>query len=294
MKSPARWVGGGLAALWLAGLPAFGQLNLVTRLEHTTFLLYEPLAITLDLENAGARTLVLDGPEQNAELSFQVRDGEGHHILPHESIELPGPWKIEPGRRQTNRVDLLDFYDLERQGSYSIQAVVRWGSHEFAGKKLFIDMVPGLELQRMLVVPPGNPDALLTFGLRKLSRSGGEHLFLRIDDEDENLCYGVINLGRVIQMYKPELRADAQGRVHVLHQSGPSQYTHSVVSADGQPVSRKIHLATGSPRLVEQPDGQLVVNIPAPAPPVGGSATLSEASQPAGKARARDKKKKSP
>ena len=53
------------------------------------------------------------------------------------------------------------------------------------------------------------------------------------------LCYGVYDLGRVIQYGRPSLEVDSRQQAHVLHQSGPAHYTHTVISVDGALVNRE-------------------------------------------------------
>ena len=76
-----------------------------------------------------------------------------------------------------------------------------------------------------------------SYTLRTLNRDRREVVFLRINDDDRGMCYGVFELGAIVRMFEPKLQMDEVGNIHVLHQSGPWQFTHSVFTPHGDPVA---------------------------------------------------------
>jgi hypothetical protein len=107
---------------------------------------------------------------------------------------------------------------------------------------------------------PGPGGGRFTYQLRSLARDREDHLFLRVDDDANSLCYGVFDLGSVLRVVDPVMRSDGRGRVHVLHQSAPTRFTHSVFEPDGQPVSSQFWTGRSSGVALQlTEDGDIIV-----------------------------------
>ena len=125
----------------------------------------------------------------------------------------------------------------------------------------FLDVLPGLEIARLSAGVPAEPDATRLYTLRTLNRDRVEVMFLRIDDDDRGVCYGVFELGRIVRLYEPKLQVDETGNVHILHQSGPWQFTHSVFTPRGEPVLQEVYSGEGSAIGLKRGEGgQLAVD----------------------------------
>jgi hypothetical protein len=137
---------------------------------------------------------------------------------------------------------------------------VEWGGKVFISPKLFLDVLPGLEISKLVAGIPEDPNAVRSYTLRTLNRDRNEVVFLRINDDDRDMCYGVFELGAIVRLFKPKLQTDEVGNIHVLHQSGPWQFTHSIVTPNGDPVLQEVYSADGSTiELKRAEGGQIVV-----------------------------------
>ncbi len=254
-RRTAWWV------LWMLPLAAGAQIGVSLRLEHSRLLTFEPVRATVTIENQTAAPLYLSDGSDEARLFFDVEPSPGESLARREAPMFVEPWVIPPRRTGTRTFDLLQLYRLADAAPYSVVARVEWDNTGFASAKSFFDLLPGMEIARYRAVLGSDPSARRTFWLRTLTRDRKDMLFLRIDDEEAELCYGVFELGPVVRIYRPALRFDRDDRIHVLHQSAPARFTHSVFTAWGAPVGSSFYNGTAaSARLQVDPDGEVAVS----------------------------------
>ena len=216
-------------------------MNVQLRTEASSYLVFEPIRITVELANQTARDLTVGGPQAVAHLSFSVRYRQSQRIRRYEPEKGFPPITV-PARTtiQTN-INLLAYYDMRRVGDYTVQAVIHWGNDTFFSNNTYIDIQQGTPLAS--VTTEHEPDRTMrTFSLESINRRGTQQVFLRI--EDDARCYAVLPLGRIIKLHPPTMQTDQNGDVHILFQSGPDTYLRYQVRPDGAIVKRE-RLASG-------------------------------------------------
>lgn len=253
-----------------AALPAQAQIIVEGRLDYAAALQYESIPVRLTIVNNSGEPLTFGGTAANAELGFDVEQVPGAFIKPTGVPLLPEPLLIEAQGTVNRTINLEPAYDLRPTGPYTIRARVEWGDKVFLSPKMFLDVLPGLAIGKLTAGIPGRPGEMRTYTLRTMSRRRIEHLFLRIDDDDQGKCYGVVNLGPVVRRYEPKLQVDGNGNIHVLFQSGPERFTHSVISPDGQPVDSSQFLGNEATIGMSREGGRVSVE-GAPAPRDAGA-----------------------
>lgn len=249
-----------IASACLMPVLALAQIELSCRLVNGRVLQFEPLLVKMEISNRSFQPLRLSSPDANALLTFDVEQGPGMLVL---STETPLPAEqvtIAPGATWKGTVNILPAYPLRRTGPYTVAARLDWNEKAFVSGKMFLDVLPGLEIQKVVSGIPGDNSATRTYSLRTLSRDRKERLFLRIDDEDQNQCFGVLDLGTIVRMFVPVMNVDSIGNIHVLHQVGPWQYSRHVFTPSGEPLSQETYVGEGGQVQMEQkPSGQVVV-----------------------------------
>ncbi len=231
---------------WLSGcLAALGQIEVSCRLDHTRVLQYEPILATVEVVNNTMQSLVLSDRRGNAALGFEIEQIPGVPIPTTGQGTGLASESIPPGGTLREKVNLLTGYVFQESGPYTIRARLDWGGKQFLSSKLFLDVAPGLIIGELTAGVPADPAATRTYTLRTLNRDQGERVFLRIDDEDAGRCYGVIDLGQIVRLVKPTMQVDGQGNIHVLHQAGPYQFTHSAFTPDGMRVGQDVYTSDG-------------------------------------------------
>ena len=216
---------------------AFAQVDLQCNLPVTQALLGESLPAVMTIR-AQDRDLELGEGEDQYRVGFDVRDGRDLlvHLRPGASVQAPG--RLPAGQEAVFTNDLHRLYRLDDAAQISVQGRLEAEGTTLVTPKVYVDIAPGAELQRLVV--RGADARRRACALRSLNREKRDHLFLRMDDEDSGLCYGVFDLGRFIFVKAPVMQMDGHGQLHVLHVSGPNQFSHHVFTLDGAPVSQDV------------------------------------------------------
>ncbi len=247
-----------VAAAGLAAGPAAAQIEVACRPQFAQYLPREPLRVEVTIVNSTANPLVLSGADANVLLSFEIARGQPASQLPLKNEARP-EWAIAPGATATRGFDLLDNFEIAQPGPHTLRAVLTWRERQYRSTESYFDIVPGYEI--FSTMQAGGPDdRVQTLRLVTLHRDKGEFLFLEIMDDASGYCMGLVGLGRIIRVYKPLIRADADGEIHVLHQSGPAQFTHTIVGPDGSLSDSESFFGTGDRiALKTQADGTVEV-----------------------------------
>jgi hypothetical protein len=241
----------------IATHPAAAQVKINLTLNHKVYVQFEPVVAKADLNCRFGRMVVLNGEGDNPTFHLTVRDEYGHELA-----RLPDAPRYEPllsnGDAQiTVTNNLLRSYPMAQPGYYSVEARVEWMGRNFRSEKTHIEIVPGREVTRITGSVPAD-DSQRTWRVLHVNRGQQDHLLLRIDDEAASLCFGVYALGRSVINEQPELALDASGNLHVLFQTAPRIFRHSVftpfgVMIDDQKFGQDFKLV----RLKGQPDGSV-------------------------------------
>lgn len=237
---------------------ASAQVELTWSLAHHRTVLMEPVRATVTIANRSGQTLDLS-PRGNARLSLNAEDQPSSPVAETGQPLVAQPIIVPDGETRAVDVNLLDAYRLVKGQSYMLTPVLEFAGLRFFGRRLSLEIQPGIELARRdCGLPPAGNARTAT--LRLLNRDRSDRLFFRLDDSTSGYCLGVYDLGRVIRFFVPRLEQDAAGAFHVLHQTGPDRFAHSVFGYDGAPLGTTFYgAAAGSIRLAANARGELEV-----------------------------------
>ncbi len=85
-------------------------------------------------------------------------------------------------------------------------------------------------------------------------------LFLRVDDEENQLIYGVYNLGMLVSSDQPSIRIDKDSRLWILHRVAPRTHRCSVYDPmHHKIVDRYFDSSRSAPRLMMDEDGGIEI-----------------------------------
>ena len=261
-----------VALLLTAAATAEAQVEVRCRLTHASTLQFEPVRAVVTVNNQAGKALLF-GSAGNATLRFLVERKPGYPVGRLSEDDVAAGWLVPAWQTRRIEVPVSKFHDIRRTGPYSLRARINTGGQHASSAKMLLDVVPGLLLKELRVAGAGDGDNRL-YSLRVLTRDRGDELFLRIEDPVEQVCYAVHGLGRSIaRRFPPQLRGDAQGRIHVLHQSSPTRVTHTWATADGRSVEQAFHASVGAPaQLVRGANGGITVR--------GGAETMDDTEVP--------------
>lgn len=237
--------------LWTS---AKAQVNMTCTLAHDTVLQFEPIWVEFKLKNVSGRLLTL-APDH---LGFEVEKIPGRFMKGSGRPLIDAPLPLRPGVEVTRRVNLLQAYGMKEKGRYAIRGRIQVGDELLLTPRKHLDVVTGFERARLVSSASRGAEMNWVLRLISLKRDHAESLFLRLDDEREGLCYGVYGLGGSLHVREPLLQVDTAGRVHVLHQTGPESYAHSIYTLNGRYIGRQNYLAAqGDIRLEANGTGEL-------------------------------------
>ena len=258
-------------ALWGAAGAAQAQIEVSWSLVHSRTVLMEPVRAVVRIANYSGRDLDLT-PRGTARLSFDVEDRPTSTVPVTGQALLRQAVIIPANETREVEVNLLDAYRIVLGQSYMLTPVLEFGGMRFFGARLSLEVQPGLELLRRAYGVPASGDARAV-SLRLIHRDRGDRVFLRIDNPATGYCLGVYELGRVIRFFVPRLEQDRDGSFHVLHQSGPDRFVHSVFGYDGGPRGQTFYSAeAGGIRLARTDGGEVQVS--------GGTAYVEDQENP--------------
>lgn len=268
-----------LFAMWLAAaLSARAQVEVGCALQHDAVCAYEPMLATVTIRNLTGSPLGFQGSEAPARFGFHVIDSRGN-LLPvrtNEWFASPSHVAAQSAFMVTNNLALV--YDLRTPGAYTVQAWVEWRGETFASAHQYVDVVAGVELAREQVSVDGPEAGFRQYSLLTLQRHRSHELLLRVDDQRAGICYGVYDLGGFLPMRPPELKVDALGQAHILHQASPSQFLYSVFDPNGHLVDRQEYGRKFEAVRMTAADGR--VSVDASVASAGGSGADSPPLQP--------------
>lgn len=203
------------------------------RLAHGSYIVGESVQCELRIENRGPFPLVLeDSPfYRDNRLFFEIIRHPDRTLHPFSPQGMLASFMLMPGEETTLRFNLADHYPLDRKGRYFVTAVFQAGRQQFKTPVRMLDVVAGLELDRVTMVLPDDPGVRRTYRLVYWARGQAEHLFLRAADAPGERILRTVSLGPVIRTSSPKLRVDRQGTVRIRHQVNRDQDALTVLES---------------------------------------------------------------
>lgn len=224
------------------------QVDIESTLAHKRVLQYEPIEMELKIVNRSFPTLQVGREKADAALFLEIKDQSGRVMT---SMH---PWGYHPalvkrGQSAAWKLNLLDLFDMRAAGSYTLRGGLDFGDQRFVSAPEYIDVVTGSHAGSTMV-STGRDGSLRECILETLHRDREKRLYMKITSRSEGICYAVIDLGRIVSVHAPELDVDGANQIHVLHQSSPAQYTHTIISPNGEVMDQSTYSTeTGAPEL---------------------------------------------
>ena len=214
------------------------QVELSCEVQHNKYILFEPILVKLTVRNTGPRPIALhEHGKTTARLSFEIKNSRGYPQDRTTQALLKEPVIVGSNEAEVIYTYINTAYLMNKVDSYRISAGVRMGNTQYTSPRQFFDVYQGVEVQKLTTLEPHR-----VWTLRKLSRSNvGIFLFLRVDDGNGRINYGVHTLDRMIDGFDPQMIIDIRNRIHVLHRRSPKLFMHHVYTPDGQFVERNLY-----------------------------------------------------
>jgi hypothetical protein len=210
----------------LAG-QAQAQLAVQVKVEKETFLVYEPIPVTVSIRNFSGRTMELTGEAGKPWLSFLVLDESGGIVPSVGKPKLDGSALIAAGQTVSRTIDLLPQYDIRARGNYRVQARVNGVGTSAISAPVTLTVINGREIWSQTVGLPtkdGATDEYRTYALLARRSEQQDLLHVSVKDDQHQIVYGVVTLGGFITLGESDARTDKEGHLHALYQAGPRTF----------------------------------------------------------------------
>ncbi len=254
-------------AVLLVSSAAFGQIQVDLKMSRKLYITHEPVTGTLTIVNRSGRDLVFGETNGMSWLDFSITNSRGHIISPVRNATHAKAIVISAGQTYEEKVTLNKSYPMDGIGMYHVKAVVSFPQlgRVFQTQSISVQVTDGQPLWSQIVgVPQGHPKAgsyreyiLMTY----YHGSRAKSLYFRLRDSESGMVYKTYPIGDYMSVRPPMHHIDRDNRLHVLHMSSPQKYTLSIISIDGDLLSRDFYRSKGTdrPELIRNDYGDVSV-----------------------------------
>lgn len=215
--------------------------------DQTQWIPGEELEVGIRITNLSGRKLVLG--RDNDWFQFNLENNRGRAVNFIGKPPLLGEFEVESGTRTTRwRINLAESFEIQDPGTYRISGVLNlpeWDAR-VPSSVLLVEIIPPVTLwQQSFGVPQSvpRPDGfpqVRLYAVQQLRSLENEiRLYFRLSDGEGGRIRAVHKIGRVVGFSRPQVKIDAQARLHVLHQFDSASTQHTVYNADGELVLRQ-------------------------------------------------------
>lgn len=241
-----------LGLMLVAATAAVAEVELDLRLDHDEYLQFEPVRAYVSVYNDSDKPLVIRSRARKgvARLDLVVRRKRNDMMSPKSEAPVHGGAVLEADGRTELMLGVNDIYDVVANGRYFVKAVLEHEGRRYETPTRILKVVPGMELVKETRTVPGDPDRTRNYSLRYWARDGAESLFLRVDEKETRLNFGVFDLGPLVRVAPPVLKVDRSGGILVAHQCARNCHIRSVLKSTAGGVTlldQTYHLPNGDP-----------------------------------------------
>jgi len=259
------WLGTGWASATFVAIAlapaAHAQFQVELKTDHQNFVRFAPVIATVTVRNYGARPVIIGGTNQTARLFFDITRLPGTPVPALTKRLLRSETVLLPQHEAALQVNLAPHYAIHTAASYTVRAVIETGGELYFSGPTNIRTQHGLTIAKTTTTRHGYRKLARVYTLRYIPRRRNEVLFLCSENEEATESYGVATLGTIVRIRRPTLLVDQYGNAHVLHQSSPEYFTHSVVGPNGRRRHSQLYRAAASGIVLQKaPDGGVDVS----------------------------------
>ncbi|PAW81829.1 MAG: hypothetical protein B9S33_16050 [Pedosphaera sp. Tous-C6FEB] len=196
--------------------------------------------------------------------------GEGSLVTRLRPVTIPDSFTVNTTLSAKATVDIAPCFDLSRTGRYKVVASIKYSGTRppLVSQPVIFEVVPGSVIWEQQFgwrgSDAGAQEEVRKYSLQQLTSTQHRlQFYVTVTDGDENILRQ-ISLGRANAADRPQSRLDRLSNLHVLHQTGPRWFTHTVVNPKGDVRIRATYEATdptrARPGLKTDDDGLISVS----------------------------------
>lgn len=203
---------------------------------RSAYVLGEPVAVQIKIDNHGAQPLVIDDHEafRRNRIFFEINLDPQVLLAPLREGRILEELDLERDESFTGTIDLSAWYPLLREGRYYVNLVLLHNDLRYASERRMFDVVPGIELASVAAPLPGRPPSERGFKLVYWTRGEREIAFLRASDRPSGVVWTTLDLGPLVRVTQPRMKVNADGSLTVVHQATRDTMVTSVIRSDAK------------------------------------------------------------
>lgn len=241
---------------------ASAQVSVNIQMGQTQFLAGEAMLVSVTISNHTGGDILLANSGRTPWLDMVVKRGNGESASALGRTNF-GAVKIASGQSMVKTIDISGLYNLREQGSYSVSALIRYGSgnNGFVSNRLLFSCVNVRPDWSQKVGVPGQPGKTHEFRVMNFTSSTKSMIYAQVVDSKTGISLQTLNLGQALLFRKPQAAVDRTQTLNILYLATTEFYVHARIDVNGRFLGRDLHKRGGSgdPRLVTFADGSVKV-----------------------------------
>ncbi len=252
----------------LAAVALHAQVGLDINLNRNVYMQYEPVYAAVTIRNDSGKALVFGSdPQLQGSIQFEIKDLDGKVIpaRPDAALTVSG-LVLRPGELRRLVLPISKYYDIDRLGSYRVNAYV---SHamlpvEYKSRDLKFTVDRGFDVWKRTVGLPdmtnGKPTSRneqRTYSVRSLIDINNRYFYLVV--EDDKTVYGVARLGEAVGQERVMAEVDMLSRIHLLVPVTPKVKHYIAFALDGANIANEFRKMSDTiPTIYKDPENGVV------------------------------------
>ena len=254
-----------IVGAWLASLGClYAQVTMELSLDQEQYLSGEALPVVVRISNRSGQTLTL-GTEEGW-LKFAVESRDMPIVVRNGEAPVAEKIVLESAQAVIKRVNITPYFNLKRQGHYSVTAtalIQDWGK-QITSAPVGFDIIRAATLRELefgVPLPPGvsnRPPDVRKYTLLQANYLKKLMLYFQLSDPTGKHDR-VFPLGRMLNMNLQDTQLDRVSNLHLLYQVGAHTSCYTVISPDGELLTRQTYEFNAHPRLRYDESGGIAV-----------------------------------
>ena len=226
-----------------AGTGVRSPVSLELKLAQDRFLPRETMELEILVHNLSGQPLTLRPEDDWLDVTVTTVlnvQGEGSLVPRLKPVVISQPFTVNNTLSAKATVDISPSFDLARPGRYKVVASMKYSAARppFVSQPVIFEVVPGSKIWEQQFgwrgTDAADVDEVRKYTLQQLTSTQHRlQFYVSLTDSDDNILRQ-ISLGRANAADRPQTRLDRLSNLHVLHQTGPRWFTHTVISPNGE------------------------------------------------------------
>lgn len=225
------------------GVGVRSPVSLELKLAQDRFLPRETMELEILVRNQSGQPLTLRPEDDWLDVTVTTvlnGQGEGSLVTRLKPVIIAESFTVNNTLSAKAVVDIAPCFELTRPGRFKVFASMKYSGARppFVSQPVIFEVVPGSKIWEQefgwRAAGAGAVDEVRKYTLQQLTSTQHRlQFYVSVTDSEDNILRQ-ISLGRANAADRPQTRLDRLSNLHVLHQTGPRWFTHTVISPNGE------------------------------------------------------------